>query len=67
MLRNNSWLQMLTGWLQCLGSIQLWLVAEGVQKMEKVCRAIKEKVNKHLSVIRKQTLLFYKSDFLQSC
>lgn len=33
------------------------------QKMEKVCRVIKGKVNRHLNVIRKLTLLFYKTDF----
>lgn len=47
--------------------IQLWRVTKAGKKTEKVCRIITGQVNKHLSVVRKETLSFYKADFLQSC
>lgn len=58
------------GWLQMLVVfvlIQLWRVTKAGKKTEKVWRIITGQVNKHLSVVRKETLSFYKADFLQSC
>lgn len=46
-----------------LAVIQLWPVTKEVKKIEKVWRIIKGKVNKCLKVIRKWTLMFYKTDF----